>query len=245
MRAWRQGDHYLLHYADGAAFRVEQSSVQGTWFGPGSLDNSAAYLLGPVLALVLRLRGETCLHASAVCNANGAVVCAGAAEAGKSTMAAALIARGWSLLSDDLVPLTYEMGWRVDSGYPALRLWPETAASLYGGEDFPASSATWAKRVVNQGQHFSQGSFPLRAIFILQRGKHTSLRSLGGAEAAMMLVENSYLNYLPDADLQSQALTQFARLAQEVPVFLLQMPDDLERLAISAGIVQTIGGICR
>ena len=68
--------------------------VWAVWPAASSLEDVATYLLGPVLGLLLRLRGVPCLHASAVAFGDSAVAFAGSEGAGKSTTAAALASRG-------------------------------------------------------------------------------------------------------------------------------------------------------
>ena len=60
-------------------------------------------LLGCVLGVLLHQRGLFTLHASAVSVGGAAVAFIGAKHAGKSTMAAALHARGHAMLADDVL----------------------------------------------------------------------------------------------------------------------------------------------
>ena len=62
------GGWVRLRYADGTEFTVNAAGtrVGCTWRAPMTLEDTATYLLGPVFGMVLRLRGLTCLHASAV-----------------------------------------------------------------------------------------------------------------------------------------------------------------------------------
>lgn len=55
-----------------------------------------------------RTTGTVRLHASAVAHARGAVVCAGAMQAGKSTLAAGLVRRGLGYLTDEVAAFTAE-----------------------------------------------------------------------------------------------------------------------------------------
>lgn len=70
-------------------------------------------------------RGELPLHTSAVVtpDGGGAVLVAGVPGAGKSTTAALLIRRGWSILNDDISRVTFEdgvpMAW---PGFQSLKL---------------------------------------------------------------------------------------------------------------------------
>jgi hypothetical protein len=84
------------------------------------------------LAAVCYQRGMAVLHAATAVLDGEAVLLAGASAAGKSTLLAALLARGWSMLGDEVAPLA-----QPDAGAVAvlptgddLRLWPDAVAAL-------------------------------------------------------------------------------------------------------------------
>ena len=98
-------------YADGARFRFGnvvfdtfgESRVR--WWSPEPIDEMPAAFYGTVAAIILAWRRLVPLHGSAVALGDRAVMIAGAAGAGKSTLCAALIRRGGRLVSDDLTVL--------------------------------------------------------------------------------------------------------------------------------------------
>src|ERR1700730_12146581 len=57
------------------------------WPGNSSLENALSYLFGPIIGLLLLLRGAVCLHASAVSIGDRAIVFVGSEGAGESTSA--------------------------------------------------------------------------------------------------------------------------------------------------------------
>src|SRR5262249_52962005 len=84
-----------------------------------------------VIPRVLHLRGTTCLHASAVLLDGKLLAFSGASGAGKSTIAAALAARGCQLVSDDVLPLRVTPTCLLAGpGLPELRLYPAAAVRL-------------------------------------------------------------------------------------------------------------------
>ncbi len=92
LTVWRfKGSEYFrLVYCDGTEFIVDGlgKKIRATWPDPLTLEDTTTYLLGPVLGFVLRLRGVTALHASAVAIGKQAIAFLGPAGAGKSTIAA-------------------------------------------------------------------------------------------------------------------------------------------------------------
>jgi hypothetical protein len=112
LHIWKAADaSYLrLAYCDGTQFWIDRSrqNVFSVWPENLTLENALSYLLGPVFGLLLRLRGVTCLHASAVAFGDCCAVFVGAQGAGKSTTAAAFAKRGHAVLCDDIVALDLE-----------------------------------------------------------------------------------------------------------------------------------------
>jgi hypothetical protein len=96
---------YRWRYCDGIVFCINQGAdeIWADWPAGESHQCAAYYLVGPILAFVLRRRGALLLHGSSVAMGKAAVTFLGPSGAGKSTLAAALAKRGFSLLADDLM----------------------------------------------------------------------------------------------------------------------------------------------
>src|SRR5258708_3332580 len=101
-----------------------------------------------ILGVLVRLRGVTCLDASAVAIEDRWVAFVGPEAAGKSTTAAAFARQGYGVLSDDIVALVERDGaFHVMPAYPHLCLWPDSVKMLYGSSEMlPRFSPEWEKR---------------------------------------------------------------------------------------------------
>jgi hypothetical protein len=237
LRVWRVagGLGYRFRYADGTEFLVDRSGnrVWCTWPEPYTLEDAATYLLGPVFAFLLRLRGNTCLHASAVVVADRAVAFLGATGAGKSTTAVAFARRGHTVLSDDVCVLHADGdGVRVQPGYPYLRLWPDSVKSLFGSADalprltpVDGVSAWWDKRFLDLDEHgypFQRQPLRLGAIYVL--GERSSgpespfVEPLIARDALMALVANTHARYLLDRAMRAREFELLGRVVACVPV---------------------------
>ena len=192
-----------------------------------SLEDLCTYLVGPVMGFVLRLRGVTCLHASAIVINDRAIAIAGAVGAGKSTTAAAFAHAGFPVLSDDVVALVAEpTHFMVQPGYPRLNLWPNSVRMLFGSDDaLPPITPTWDKRyfALNQdGQRFESKPVPLGAIYVLAEREAglaaPVVEEIAGKEALLTLVSNTYVTYLLDRDMQRGDFDALALLLAKVPV---------------------------
>ena len=243
MRIWKiAGGAYLyITYWDGMKFWLnpEGSAVWAKWPETSSLEDAATFLLGPVLGFLLRLRGITCLHASAVVLDGRAVVFVGDAGAGKSTTAAAFARRGHPVLSDDVVALVEREGaFHVLPAYGYLSLWADSVTMLYGPEKkLPSFSSNWDKRMLSfaeDGLRFEEKSMPLGAIFIL--GERTSepaapfFERLSPQESLVSLVANSYATGLLDTEMRAREFALFGRILAAVPVRRVRPHQDPARI---------------
>ena len=223
----RSGAEHIFLYADGTGFLVDDEKGEiTTWWGSrSSLPDMFTYLGGPVLAYIVRARGVLALHASGVADERGALLFAGAAGAGKSTTATALVKRGMRAVTDDVAAIDEHA--RVHSGIPALRLWSDSAAALYGSEDaLPALTPNWEKRRADVAQSFERGVTPVRAIFVLQPRGGTAPqceRVYGHAAVAALLPHTSMTDFIPH-HVRLRELDQLASLVSSVPVFQLTLP---------------------
>jgi hypothetical protein len=231
LRIWKIAEGAYLHivYWDGMQFWLDRegTGVWGMWPAASSLEDAATFLLGPILGFLLRLRGVTCLHASAVVFDDHAVAFVGDAGAGKSTTAAAFARWGHAVLSDDVVAITEHNGaFHVLPAYPYLSLWPDSVKMLYGPDKaLPTFSANWDKRVlslVEDRLRFEERSLPLGAIFLLGERSSSSaapfLETLTAQECLVALVANSYATGMLDKDMRAQEFSLLGRILAHVPV---------------------------
>jgi hypothetical protein len=237
-------------YSDGARFVVTPDGleVSADWPDHFTLEDASTYLLGPVIAYVLRLRGVTCLHASAVAVNGRAIALFGLAGAGKSTAAAAFALRGFPVLSDDVAVLS-DRGERfeVQPGYPRINLWPDSVRILLGSEDaLPRITPTWDKRYLaldGNGRRFQSSPLPLGAIYILgdrdQRLSTPAIEEVLGGEALISLVANTYVNYLLDSEMRAREFDVLSRVLATVPVRRVRIPADPSKVfALCESIIE-------
>ena len=226
----------LLKYPDGMRFRIDSSgsSVIASCPDDLTIDDAALYLLGPVLGVVLRLRGDVCLHGSVVELDGEAVGFIGPQGAGKSTTAAALTTAGRRVLSDDLLVLRRRgRSIHAEPGYPLLRLWPTSVAALYGSpKAMPRLVPGWEKRYVDliAAEAFAPEHLPLRAIYALGErriGLTTAItESLTQRRALLELVKNSYAGRLPGPSARRAEFELFSELTSEIPIRRLNLGQD-------------------
>jgi hypothetical protein len=233
--------HLRVAYADGAEFVIDATASE--IFGvPGtelSFDDLLVYLQGPILGLVLRLRGVTCLHASAAVVDGRAFAVAGKAGMGKSTSAAVFAQLGLEVLTDDVLALRDGgTSFDVQPGLPRVLLWPDSVTALFGHRDaLPRIVSTWDKRYLDltqPGYRFAQQAVPLGAIYVLGErlpaGAAPEITELTGSSALVRLLANTYANDFLDSRMRARELEVLGRVVGHVPIRLLRAPDDSRAL---------------
>ena len=235
LQVWKRagGTCFRLRYADDTEFLVARTGGEIRASAPdrATLEDTATYLLGPILGFALRLRGITCLHASVVAVGDRAIAIAGPAGAGKSTAAAGFAAMGLPVLADDIAALAEHEGMaHVQPAYPQLRLWPDSVAMLYGAPDvLPRLTPSWDKRalLLSEPGAFQQHALPLHAVYVLgqQRDQpETTIEEVSGAQRLLALLANAYVSYLLDAPMRRHEFDSLARVAATVPVRQVTRP---------------------
>jgi hypothetical protein len=229
-----------LRYSEGAAFRIDAAGARlDVWWQPPltALD-AATYVLGPVLAFLLRMRGRVPLHASGVAVDGHAMLFAGDAGAGKSTTAAALAALGCPLLSDDVVPLA-DGGGGLSAwpGYPRVSLCADAAQALFAQQGaLPAYSDSYPKQYLDldaAGLAFQRAPLPVGQLFVLAgqtAGREPAIRSLGPRESLVALLRHTYGTYLIDIGMRAREFDVLARLVETVPVHEVRFAAGLDTL---------------
>lgn len=232
------GRYYRFCYADATEFVVDKAGTEiwAAWREPLTLEDTATYLLGPVMGFVMLLRGVVCLHASAVAIGDEAIALLGPAGSGKSTTAAAFAERGYSVLAEDVVTLD-DRGdhFLVRSGYPCIRLWPASVKALYGSEThLPKLTPNWDKCYLDLSDNFQSEPLPLAAIYHLGERHHDMvaplIQPLDRADGLMSLVANTYATKLMDKQMRAREFELLTRVLNHVRVRRVTPHADVGRI---------------
>lgn len=188
-------------------------------------------VLGPVLGLILIQRGFFPLHASAVAIGDVAVGFLGGHGWGKSTMAALMQARGYPVITDDLLALEPDTD-RVVPSFPQLKLWPDAVDALgHVSDELPLIHPDVTKRALRFGESFSDESLPLRRLYVLAVGESTSIQEITAKQAFGQVMQHWYGSRFGPALLESvdkrAHFLRVSRLVQTVPIRGLLRPGTL------------------
>jgi hypothetical protein len=226
---WSDGRQQCCHYVEKVgAFLVRDGREVVIDAVPGVEERLLRLsLLGPVLALILHQRGCLVIHASVVAHAGGALAFLGKNGWGKSTIAAALHAKGYDLITDDVAAIRLDSdGSRVLPGFPQVKLWPE-AATLLGRapECLPVLHPDFDKRAWRTERGFSSMPRPLERIYALAAGPVAAIEPLAPRAGCVELLGHWYGHRFGPTLLRNGAaathLGQCAAIASRVPMYRL------------------------
>jgi hypothetical protein len=239
---WKTPDGVFLHlvYYDGIEFWLDRRgrTLWAVWPETSTLSDALSYLLGPVLGLLLRLRGVTCLHASSVALEYCSVVFVGSEGTGKSTTAAAFAREGYGVISDDVAALAEsEGGFQVMPAYPHVCLWPDSVEKIYGSsEALPRLSLGSEKRRLalgDQGTRFENRLLPLGAIYVLGDRRPDPAPYAEGVRpkaGLLSLVADTFANKILDREMRAREFAVLGRLVTTVPIRRIHPHKDPSRL---------------
>ncbi|HYK04840.1 MAG TPA: hypothetical protein VE974_24010 [Thermoanaerobaculia bacterium] len=211
------GTHFLVG-ADGRSIALIDAPAEYT------VDDLAAYALGPVLTIALHVQGAVLLHAAAVAMNGRAIVFAGNSGSGKSTTAAMLHLQGWTVLSDDITEVS---GGRALPAIPAIRLWPDVLDVLYGSAAaFPDHAPSWDKKILVTPR--AAGAHEIAAVLFLDRGGEPRFERLPPREGWQRLMACVPTAQLPGKKMQRKIFETTSALADGVPMYTFTAPP-LER----------------
>lgn len=191
-----------------------------------------------VLAVYLEWHGFLAFHASAVEKGEKAIAFMAPSGGGKSTLAAQFITAGWSLITDDILPV--ESSTNKVLAHPAqfqLRLTPDQARSI-----LISLGRRTAMTVSNDGNdgkvtiHFEETEFgklrikatPLSRIYLLERTDDTSdprphITPISRSQAVIKMIMLSFAPHLAHAiGLSGDRLRRIVTLVNEVPICKLR-----------------------
>ena len=229
LTSFGEGQFFQLAYSDGACFVVNQAATR-IWGTAGdflTMEDLSTYFLGPVMGFILRRRGTTALHASAVCMDDKAIVLTGEAGAGKSTTAAALALRGAAVLCEDIATVEERNGtFSIELGYPRICLWPSSVEMLMGNADaLPRLTPNWDKCYLPLDGSLASletTKRPLGAVYILAARETAEnaprIEDVSNRDVLLGLVQNTYMNWLLDRRQRAAEFELLAHLVSRVPV---------------------------
>ena len=209
------------------------------WLGAGSVEALQVYLLGHALSFALVKQGYEPLHSTAVVIDGQAISFLGDSGFGKSTLAAAFLADGHRLLTDDLLLLRKTIdGYDGQPGPPRLKLFPKVARRYLPDADRTATMNDETEKLVLPiaADRYQNFPAPLRAIYVLSsprdvlRKQHIQMTALSPREGFVELIRNTFNSLITDSARLQRQYSDFVQLAAKVPIKRIAYPRVLAML---------------
>lgn len=247
------GGRLLLYASHGGerawSLRVagDGRSIEVRWRGPIELADIAAFVETTGLPSALLLRGVPLLHGCAVDMGSTAFLVLGPGGAGKSTVAAAAVAGGNALVTDDIAALDATGDHvLVHPGGSHLRMNEDTAEAM--GWDrlelrrvfaTPTLPPKLFARLSRADGSLCDSARRIAAIFVLggRRSPAVAIDRLAPSAALPVILRNTFGERAVEVQTRARLLPFWARLGREVPVYAVVPPDGL---AMAPALVEAL-----
>ena len=225
--AARRDDRWVVRAPGVASFDVGVDDI--VMHADPALDDPGVLsllLAGTGLAFFLMIRGELCLHASAIEVDGGCVAFAGLSGRGKTTLAALACAAGYPLFGDDLLRARIDDGVAYAyRGSSEIRLRPSVAAlaETIGGE----RRVTIDERTSVRADRSTKDELPLLAIVLPRPDRDIAkarARRLRGVEAFSGIAECPRLVGWKQAETLDTELDHLVQVSRAVPIIETVVP---------------------
>jgi hypothetical protein len=212
---------------------------------PVSWETFQTYLLGHVLSFALLRLGLEPLHGTTVVAGENAIAFLGDCGYGKSTLAAACLGAGFSLLTDDLLVLKREGARDVAyPGLPRIKLMPWVARWLMGPRPAGARMNPFTSKLIIplRRDQYASAPAPLKAIYTLRpsrrpRRSRVVIRQLSTRAAWQELTKGTFNLDVYDPARLRRHFEWASCLAGRIPVKSLSYPRSLRALP---GVVEAL-----
>jgi hypothetical protein len=233
-KAWHQviqgNARTLVAFHGVALFLISEQfdTIEYTWISDEPEHLGPILLEGYVMALLLALRGNCVLHASAVALADGrALALVGPSGAGKTTLATLLAAGGKKHLADDIVgvDLSHTDVATIASGSRAIRL-REKAWELQHLLSSTRQSRSVDHRLVLEDENSEPSDHPLAAIWLPipdREVNEVTIKPINTVSAFQQILPNLRVE-LNDSGYRRRSFEAVVELTKRVPTFVARIP---------------------
>ena len=209
------------------------------WLGATSLESLQVYLLGHALSFALVKLGLEPLHSTSVVIDGQAIALLGKSGFGKSSLAAAVLGAGHTMLTDDLLLLRQGPGgYEAQPGPPRIKLFPKMARRFLAGtaSGVPMNDETEKLVLPLAAEQYYGKSARLRAIYVLTaprevyRKQRIRMTPLSPRETFIELVRNTFNYLVIGSERLQRQYSESLDLAVRVPARRISYPRDISVL---------------
>lgn len=240
LRIYRGEDNDLMRFTGDLDFYVSRNEIVCHCLNDAACSMIEIWLLNRVLPYWLGRNGMPLLHATAVARNDSATSFVGQSRAGKSSLMAALLSRGWALVGDDAIPIVRnESTFHVQPSYPALRMWSDQVAHFLGPVNNELQPVIIGREKywvpIPKGKFSSFCDKPLRLSRIIVPIRRDSvdaidMKRIPPSQAVVEIMRHRLFAETETIQTQAERFTLFTELAKKVPIYQLDYPTGFQHL---------------
>ncbi|MCT8138136.1 aldolase [Anaerobacillus sp. CMMVII] len=193
-------------------------------------DHIRLYLLGTCMGAILMQRKILPLHGSAVAINGKVYAIVGDSGAGKSTLASAFLHRGYRLLSDDVIPVSFNEDNIpiVTPAYPQQKLWKESL-DAYGMQSdlYRPIIDRETKFAIPVPEHFEYEVMPLAGIIELTKTEsdEIDIKPINDLQRFHTLFYHTYRNFfIEPLGLMEWHFNTSAKMLNKLEMYQIKRP---------------------
>lgn len=223
-------DNYLFRKKDIGGFHV-QNGNQITIQTAESVDENdlRLFLFGPVMGALLQQKNYIPLHGSAIVIGKMATIIIGNSAAGKSTIAASLKKKGYTVIADDIsaIKKTDSGDFIIFPGIPYIKIWKNVLKELSISRSLDKVRPQLEKYKLPIDQSFEHESFIVNKIIAIST-KNTegiSINKVLGFKKLELLKQQTYrYQYIEGMGYLPNHFMNITELAEKVNILAIKRP---------------------
>lgn len=214
---------------DTAIFCINGDSIIVSPYEGSDEDKIRLYILGTCMGVILLQKRILPLHGSAIAINGKAYAVLGQSGAGKSTLASILLEKGYQLLSDDLIPVTFNQDHIpiVMPSYPQQKMWQETIDHLgMSSSNFKPLFDRETKFAVPVTSRFCNHPLPLAGVFeLVKTESNATIEPIEGLVRFHTLLRHTFRSFLIEhLALMEWHFNTLAKFVNRIDMYQLQRP---------------------
>lgn len=227
-------DFVMFHLSNVGIFSIENGNCIKIYpFKDANEDQIRLYVLGTCMGALLLQRKIFPLHGSAIAINGKAYAFIGDSGAGKSTLASAFLNRGYELLSDDVIAVTFsniENTPIVIPSYPQQKLWQKSLSNLgINKTQYRPIYGRETKFCIPVSTQYHEKPLPLAGVFELLKSDtpKVEINEIEKLTRIQTLLKHTYRSYLvPRLEIQDWHFNSSINIINHVSMFQLHRPNN-------------------
>jgi len=226
-----ENNKYILNMAYGGLFEViDGKEIKVCPYEDAPKRAIEMFLLNQCFAAILIQKQNFPLHGAFVAKDEIGISIIGDPGAGKSTLSAGLMKKGWKMVTDDIIRFVFDNDkpYGIPS-FPSQKIWKSTAEKL----DIDISSCDnifyrLEKFFYEDYDSFINEKMQMKYIFEIVKSdtNEVKIRKMSKGKMLPVLIKNTYRYHLVDqSNLLKEHLNFMAKLSSNVQGYVIERPD--------------------